>query len=196
MPGVRANLSSMDRILSFPISDEQIVARIRRGDEPAFAALVERYSPRLLGYARSVLGGAHHDAEDVVQEALVSALSALRRDDRPIALSAWLHTIVRNRALDQIRRRRNCADLDGLAMVLGDRDADPALVSERRARVDEVLAGLRDLPGRQRAALVLHGLGGESHAAIGRRLHVTEAGSKTLVHRARRGLERRIAAAA
>ncbi len=186
----------MARILSFPTTDEQLVARVRGGDEGAFATLVERYSPRLLAHARNVLGGAHHDAEDVLQDALLSAHAALRRDDRAIALSAWLHTIVRNRALDQLRQRRPCANLDALELVLGDQDSDPANVTQGNAQIAAVLAGLRQLPERQRTALVLREFAGASHVAIGDRLHVSEAASKTLVHRARRGLERRMVSAA
>ena len=186
----------MASIISFPPTDDALVRRVRAGDPDAFAQLVERYRPRLLAYARSVLGGAHHDAEDVVQEAFVSAHAALRRDARQIALSAWLHTIVRNRALDVLRRRRPASEIDALDAVLGDRDADPALHFERREQLDAVLAGLSGLPARQREALVLRECAGASHTTIGRRLHVSEAASKTLVHRARRGLERRMAAAA
>lgn len=113
-----------------------------------------------------------------------------------MALSAWLHTIVRNRALDTVRRRRPTADIDALAPTLGDRDSDPALRFERRAQLEAMLAGLRELPERQRTALVLRELNGASHVAIGEHLDVSEAASKTLVHRARRGLERRMTAAA
>ena len=187
---------AMAQILHFPVSDEQLVGRVRSGDPHAYAEIVTRYQPRLLAYARRILGGAHHDAEDVVQEALVSAHAALRRDAREIALSAWLHTIVRNRALDQLRRRRPHADIDELAPLVGDEYADPALIAERHETLNAVIAGLHDLPERQRTALVMHELGGISHPAIGARMGVSEAASKTLVHRARRGLERRLASAA
>jgi RNA polymerase sigma-70 factor (ECF subfamily) len=186
---------AMAQLLHFPLTDEQLVDRVRAGDPHAYAQIVTRYQPRLTAFARRILGGAHHDAEDVVQDALVSAHSALRRDQREIALGAWLHTIVRNRALDHLRRRRPHADIDELAPLVGDDYADPAFVAERRETFDVVLAGLHDLPERQRTALVMHELGGVSHPAIGSRLGVSEAASKTLVHRARRGLERRLAAA-
>ena len=161
----------MAQILHFPVTDEQLVERVRRDDPHAYAELVTRYQPRLLAYARRILGGAHHDAEDVVQEALVSAHSALRR-------------------------RRPQADIDELATLVGDEYSDPALAAERRETFDSVLAGMHDLPERQRTALVMHELGGVSHPVIGSHLGVSEAASKTLVHRARRGLERRLVAAA
>jgi RNA polymerase sigma-70 factor, ECF subfamily len=169
-------------------TDEQLVGLVRAGDDRAFAAIHERYEARLHRYARQLLGGAHHDAEEVVQDAFVRALHALRADDREMALKAWLYTIVRNRALDVVRRPVRTTDLEVHAPVLRDASADP---HERAMRSEELRSLVRDmheLPERQRTALVLHELGGASHEAIARRLNVSAGGSKALVCRARAGL--------
>ena len=176
-------------------TDEQLVDLVRSGDDRAFAAIHDRYQPRLVAYARQVLGGAHHDAEEVVQDAFVRALHALRAGDREMALKAWLYTIVRNRALDVLRRPSRTTDLEPHAALLRDAGADP---HERAARAEELgalVAGLKRLPERQRTALVMHELGGASHRAIARRLDVTTGGSKALVCRARAGLVHTRAAA-
>ena len=93
-------------------TDEQLVALVRAGDDRAFQAIHDRYQPRLQAFARHLLGGAHHDAEEVVQDAFVRALAALRADEREMALKAWLFTIVRNRALDVLRRPARTTDLE------------------------------------------------------------------------------------
>jgi RNA polymerase sigma-70 factor (ECF subfamily) len=176
-------------------SDEHLVDLVRDGDDRAFAAIHERYESPLVGYARRLLGGAHHDAEEVVQDAFVRALHALRADAREMALKAWLYTIVRNRALDVLRRPVRTTDLALHAPVLRDGAADP---HERAMRAEELQALVRDLqrlPERQRTALVLHELGGASHEAIARRLEVTAGGSKALVWRARASLQSARAAA-
>jgi RNA polymerase sigma-70 factor (ECF subfamily) len=165
-------------------TDEQLVDLVRGGDDRAFDAIHDRYVQRLTGYARQMLGGAHHDAEEVVQDAFVRALGALRADDRDMALKPWLYTIVRNRALDALRRPVRTTDLELHAPVLHD-------ASELRDLVSE----LKRLPERQRTALVMHELGGVSHEGIARRLHVSTGGSKALVCRARSGLGRARAAA-
>jgi RNA polymerase sigma-70 factor (ECF subfamily) len=171
--------------------DEQLVALVRDGDDRAFDAIHDRYAQRLTGYARQMLGGAHHDAEEVVQDAFVRALAALRADDRDMALKPWLYTIVRNRALDVLRRPARTTDLELHAPMLHDAAADP---HDRVARAEELrnlVGDLKCLPDRQRTALVLHEMGGMSHEAIGRRLNVSVGGSKALVSRARSGLGRR-----
>ena len=169
-------------------TDEQLVELVRSGDDRAFDAIHDRYHQRLLAFARSLLGGAHHDAEEVVQDAFVRALTALRADEREMALRAWLFTIVRNRTLDVLRKPVRTTDLEPHAAVLADGGGDPF---ERLARAEELRAlvgGLRALPDRQRQALVAHELGGASHETIARSLGVSAGGSKALVWRARAGL--------
>ena len=181
----------MTTVLLHPAAtDDQLVARVRAGDDAAFAEVVRRYEAPLTGYARMVLGGAHHDAEECVQDAFVRALRGLRTSgDREMALRPWLHTIVRNRCLDQLRRPQRTTDLEPHAAVLPAFHADPASMVARREDLDRVVGALGDLPTRQRRALVLHELEDRSHSHIGRVLGVTKGASKALVHRARRGLE-------
>jgi len=112
-----------------------------------------------------------------------------------MALKAWLYTIVRNRALDVLRRPVRTTDIEPHAPTLRDTAPDP---SERVARSEELgalVADLKRLPERQRTALVLHEMGGASHQAIAERLAVTTGGSKALVSRARAGLAAARAAA-
>ena len=59
-------------------SDAELVALLRDGQEEAFTTLVTRYEPTLLAYARNVLGGSYHDAEECVQDAFIRALSFLK----------------------------------------------------------------------------------------------------------------------
>src|SRR3982750_587348 len=110
---------------AYPLAaDEQLVDLVRAGDDRAFTAIHDRYEARLVAYARQLLGGAHHDAEEVVQDAFVRALSALRADEREMALKPWLYTIVRNRALDVLRRPVRTTDLELHAPMLHDASAD------------------------------------------------------------------------
>ncbi len=169
-------------------TDEQLVDLVRSGDDRAFAEIIDRYEGRLTAFARRLLGGAHHDAEEVVQDAFWRALRALRASDREMALKAWLFTIVRNRALDVLRRPAHTVDLEPHALVLRDAGGDPHERAVRAEDLQALVAGLHRLPARQRAALVLHELGDESHQAIARELQVSVGGSKALVSRARAGL--------
>lgn len=169
--------------------DGQLVAAIRAGSEPAATALVERYRPQLLGFASKTLGDRRDDAEDCVQDALLSAIRALRRDqDRDIELRPWLYTIVRNRCLDLLRRPHRSAALDECSWHLADGGPGPATQIGTRERLDAMLASMETLPARQRRALVMHELEGRSHSAIGHTLGIGRGASKALVCRARRSV--------
>jgi RNA polymerase sigma-70 factor (ECF subfamily) len=169
-------------------SDEALVAATRAGSDAAFTAIVHRYEPQLIAYARQVLGGHHHDAEECVQDAFVRALRSLRANDAEITLRPWLHAIVRNRCLDQLRKPHRTTDLEPHQAVLADHGPGPVSTIAHRQRLDEVVHGLESLPERQRRALVMHELEDRSHSHIGRALGVSAGASKALVCRARQGV--------
>jgi RNA polymerase sigma-70 factor, ECF subfamily len=169
-------------------SDDALVAATRTGSDAAFTAIVQRYEAPLTAYARQVLGGRHHDAEEVVQDAFVRALRSLRANDAEIALRPWLHAIVRNRCLDQLRKPNRTTDLDPHEAVIADNGPGPVSMIAHRQKLDDVVAGLESLPERQRRALVMHELEDHSHSSIGRALGVSAGASKALVCRARQGV--------
>ena len=174
-------------------SDEDLVRAIRAGSPHAADALVARYEAALTGYARSLLGGAHHDAEEAVQDALVRALAGLRRDTgRHIALKPWLYAIVRNACIDRLRhgrRDRGTVELTKLEGVLRDAGGDPHAAVVRSEEVAATVTALRALPARQREALVGHELEGRSHQELAERLDVSVGATKALVCRARASLQ-------
>lgn len=171
-------------------TDSELVADTRRGGAASFDAIVARYEAPLTAWARHVLHGAHHDAEEVVQDVLIRALAALRRDSRDIVLKPWLFAICRNACLDRLRadRGRVTSDLAHYTPVLGDPAADPHLQAVRRETLAELVGDLGRLPTRQRLALVGRELEGRTHEQLAAGLGVSVGASKALVCRARRGL--------
>lgn len=169
-------------------TDDALVEAVRAGSDAAAGAIVRKHEAALIGYARQILGGRHHDAEECLQDAFLRAITALRSSDAEIALRPWLHTIVRNRCLDQLRRPMRTTDLEPHEPVLRDPGPGPISTILRRDELDRVVLGLEELPERQRRALVMHELEDRSHSQIGRTLGVSAGASKALVHRARRGV--------
>jgi RNA polymerase sigma factor (sigma-70 family) len=176
-----------------PDDDARLVERLRAGDELAFEAIVARHRPRLLAFARRILRSRPDAAEDVVQEALMRAHLALRRDDREILLRPWLFKLTRNCALDEISRvKADTIPLDAPAAAGALVDLDgPAQLHERRANVRGMLEGIAVLPEEQRHALLRREVDGASHADIASELGITGAASRSLVSRARENLVKR-----
>ena len=172
-------------------TDDDLVRALRAGEAGAFDAIHHRYHAPLMAFTRQMLGGRHHDAEEVVQDAFVRALGALCETDREMALRPWLYAITRNRALDELRRPQRTMPMAAEHVAVPDPGGSPASVVARREAVAALVADLEDLPTRQRRALVMHELEDRSHSQIGRALKVSRGASKALVHRARGSLHAR-----
>jgi RNA polymerase sigma factor (sigma-70 family) len=166
--------------------DDQLVRLFRLGYDEAFEVIVARYRVRLLEYARRMLGGSHADAEDAIQDVFFSASHALRRDDRPLMLRAWLYRIAHNRCIDQIRRPVPAPGdvLDVSRSPL----RDPVAESERREKLRRVMRDVQRLPEQQRWALIMRELDGLSYAEIATVLALSQKAVKSLLVRARMGL--------
>ena len=176
---------STTRVALRPPSDEELVAALRAGDDDAMTEIDHRYRVRLLAYVRRMSAGA--DAEDVVQDVLTRAYMALRADDRPMALRAWLYRVAHNRCLDVLRRPSPV-----LAEEI-DLGADVATLPELvagRERLRQVVADIQDLPEQQRSALIIRELEGLSYDELATALDTTVPAIKSLLVRARMNLAR------
>ncbi|MHB8631194.1 MAG: sigma-70 family RNA polymerase sigma factor [Candidatus Limnocylindria bacterium] len=173
------------------MSDE--IDRARRGDARAFDSLARAHERALYSHVARILGpGA--DAEDVVQDAFVSAWRSLPGFEGT-SFKAWLFRIARNRAIDRIRAQRRRAELpldppdgDGgdagwAELVAGGPElSDLAAGHEARAAVE---AALELVPVEQRDALLLRDVEGFSYEQIAS-ITASELGTvKSRIHRAR-----------
>jgi RNA polymerase sigma factor (sigma-70 family) len=178
--------------------DQQLIAAYRAGDDAAFGRIHDRHHAALERYARKVLGRNGEHAEDVVQEAMLRASRALRRDERHIELRPWLYRLTRNTALDELARvRTDSVDLDeaeGWGVLRAPESMEPEAVVERRGRVRDLLGDMATLPAQQRHALLRREVDGISHAALAVELGVSPQATKNLVHRARTNLVKQRAA--
>jgi RNA polymerase sigma factor (sigma-70 family) len=167
-------------------SDEQLVALFRAGHDDAFQVIHDRYRQRLFAYARQMLAGSRTDAEDALQDVFLRAYHALRVDDRPVTLRAWLYRVAHNRCIDQLRRPVPApADVFDMGRAPL---RDPLEEAERREDLRRLIEDVRRLPAQQRSALLMRELEGLSYAELSDALHVSIPAIKSLLVRARIGL--------
>ncbi len=161
--------------------DRAVAAQAAAGNAAAFAALVESHAQRLHRWLVAT-GTAHHDAEDVVQEAFLRAHAAIARYDARWAFSTWLFTIAHRVRLDLAARRRDHAPLDDIhAAPAAATDAlpDGGLWSRARAL----------LPADEFRLLWLHYAEDQAPAAVARILDINPIAARVRLHRARKRLE-------
>jgi RNA polymerase sigma factor (sigma-70 family) len=173
---------------STTLSDDQLVSRFRAGNDAAFSEIHRRYRTALTAFARRMLNGSGHEADDIVQDAFIRAYRGLLVTDRPMVLRPWLYMIVRNRALDELRTPRRGGCYDDEVVLTAVPDADPAHCVAEREEMRELVAEIGRLPERQRMALVMREFDGRSHAETAHALHTTVPATKSLLIRARSNL--------
>ena len=118
--------------MTMPLTDAQLVARCRAGDQTAWRELVERFSRYV--YAISVQGFrlAEHDAEDVFQEVFTRAYTHLDRLRDDTALRPWIAQLTRNLCLDRLRDTSR-------VQPVSDEELESASIDEALAAIDDAL---------------------------------------------------------
>ncbi|MBV8997644.1 MAG: sigma-70 family RNA polymerase sigma factor [Solirubrobacterales bacterium] len=176
-------------------TDHELVTAVRRGEETAFEALFCRYRGRIHSYVSGILSDPDH-AEDITQEAFISALRRLRDTERPIAFKPWIYQIAKNACIDELRRARRSLEVplerargaaDGQIDPLS-RDPGPELAIETKQRLEDLQGALRGVSEIHHRILVLRELEGLSYREIGSRLGMPQPVVESTLFRARRRL--------
>jgi RNA polymerase sigma-70 factor (ECF subfamily) len=162
--------------------DAALLARHARGDADAFGVLVRRHRDRAWSVALRTVGNPT-DAADAVQDAFVKAYRTASTFRGDSAFTTWLHRIVVNACLDQMRRGkvRPTLPLDETTSAIAD-PADPV------ARIDlggVVVNALARISPEQRVAIVLVDLEGYSVEEAAAVLDVPVGTVKSRCHRGR-----------
>jgi RNA polymerase sigma-70 factor, ECF subfamily len=185
-----------------PDPDAALMLRVKRGDRPAFEALVDKYKRPIVNLIYRTIGDAI-EAEDLAQTTFIQVFRSAHRYRDSAKFSTWLYTIARNLCYNELRRRsRHPAEsLDAahpdheehpLHQVADGRELTPPdrlLQKELEGRIQEALAAL---PPNQRLALLLCRQEELSYEEIARVVGCSVSATKSLIHRARETLRQRL----
>ena len=155
-------------------SDAILAQRIRSGDREAIGELYDGEAGVALAVAMRLLRS-REAAEDVVHDAFVQVWRSIDRYDAAIgSLRSWLLTIVRNKAIDSLRRMKPTEHVDELELQSllrssSNPTADAALAAMDRSAVRDAIASL---PADQRQAVELAYFGGLTYREVAARLEI------------------------
>lgn len=170
-------------------TDARLTALAATGNEPAFAALFERYHAELCAHASRIVRDDR--AEDVVQQAMLSAWTAFLAGAEIESLRAWLHRIVHNASLSAAVRRGYDDTL------IPETRAAPNLteeLAEGRLSAAQAMAAIAALPEAQRRALTLTAVDGHSGHDSALAMGISESALRQLTYRARAGVRQAVSA--
>ena len=149
--------------LKASVSDISLISAVRSGDERAMAALYDRYSGVVYSVALRVLADTSA-AEDILQEVFIQLWrSPAAFDSSRGNLGAWLAVIARNRAIDNLRKRRSETDIEEVVVSI---ERDLAGDAERNRAMEKVRRALGAMPPAQRSALEMAYFEGLTHTEI------------------------------
>jgi len=177
-----------------------LLAELRAGEEGAFELVVQRYGGRMLATARRFLNN-ECDAQDAVQEAFASAFRALDKFNGEALLSTWLHRIVVNAALVQLRSKRRRGE-QPIETLLPRFDEDGEWIDEQvtwtnaaegvlesRDSREMVRRCIEQLPEKYRSVILLRDIEELDTGEAADSLSVSANTIKVRLHRARQALK-------
>ncbi len=180
-----------------PVDDKALVARALKGDESAFAELLERFRRPVFSLIYRMIGD-REQAEDLAQEAFVKALNNLDSYNPNYRFSSWLFKIANNHAIDHLRRARlptvsihgsphavNAEREEETRIVLEAHDESPEqeiMALELGSEIEQAIARLRP---EYRTAVILRHVESRAYEEIAEIMDVPIGTVKTFLHRAR-----------
>lgn len=180
------------------MSEQELIARAREGDQAAFEQLVLAHQDRVYSLAVRMIGD-REEAADLAQEAFLKAWQGLASFQGGSSFSTWIYRLTTNVCIDHLRRQRRRREVEP-AVSLDDEEGgwaepadwgqDPQRKLEESERSRALARGLERLPDHQRRVLVMRELSGLSYQEIGDALELDLGTVKSRIARARLALRK------
>ncbi len=180
------------------LSEQDLVAQLRAGEEVAFEALLARYQGKVYRLALSFAKN-REDAEEILQDVFLSVYRKIASFDGRSAFGTWLYRIAVNAALMKLRGRGPVQESieeflpqftrgGGHARMIADWSGGPegSLLGKERAQI--IREAIEALPPEYKAILVLRDLEGLSNSDVAEVLGTSVPAVKARLHRARLAL--------
>ena len=175
------------------LSDEDLATLVQKGDETAFAALMDRYTPKLLRYGRRLISR-ENNIGDTVQDVFVTVYKNIQDFDATRHFSPWIYRIAHNAFVDVIRKKAKeplpVFDFDKI--VPHPAYEDPLAVEKEREEIRVILEkGLNELPPPYREIIDLYYFENFSYKEITDILHIPIGTIGIRLSRAREALKKK-----
>lgn len=168
-----------------------LVEQCRHGDQKAQFQVYKLYYKAMYNTSLRIVNDTM-EAEDIMQEAFLSAFEKLHTFSGKVTFGAWLKRIVINRSLDYLNRKKAIFEDIEDQYKLSEETAEPTNGEDLEYQVDQVREAIKRLPHGYRVILSLYLLEGYDHEEISEILDISSSTSRSQFSRARQKLAREL----
>ena len=180
--------------------DAQLMLRVREGDDTSFALLLNKHRRPVVHFLYRMVQN-QAVSEELAQEVFLRVYRSRERYEPTAKFTTWLYRICTHVALNSIRDGKNLKSLKSLddgpieGREIQVDDGKPTSEQDllNQARLREIRQAVEALPGKQRAAVLMHKFEEMDYASIARALECSESALKSLLFRAYETLRGRLA---
>jgi len=167
---------------------QDLIDGCRSGDQRAQFQVYKLYYKAMYNTSLRIVND-EMEAEDVMQEAFLSAFEKINTYSGTVSFGAWLKRIVVNRSLDVLGKRKAIfEDIENHAGIRDDSGEEAAYQEDLALRVEEVKAAIKRLPVGYRVILSLYLIEGYDHDEIAEMFNITSSTSRSQLSRAKQKL--------
>jgi len=166
---------------------QEIIERIKKGDQAAFRSIVEEYRQQAFSMAFRITCD-EEDARDVVQDSFIKIWQKIETYDMTQKFSTWLYKIVANSAIDRMRqiKRHNLVKIENVMSTIDHINLDITQKEDDNKETARLIMWLAEgLPEKQKIVFILRDLQGVDSSEVQQILNMSETSVKSNLYHAR-----------
>jgi len=180
------------------LTDQELVERLKKGEDSAFKTIVESYQDMVYNTALGIVQNSE-DAEDVAQEVFVQVYESIHQFKGDSKFSTWLYRIATSKALDHLRRKKRKKRFAFLQSLFGANEEEvihtpdfhhPGVSIENKEKAAVLFRAINKLPDNQKTAFTLHKIEGLSYQEVAEIMDTSLSSVESLMHRAKSNLRK------
>ena len=181
------------------MNENELISRLKLGEEPAFKILVETYQNRVYSSVLNILQNAV-EAEDAAQETFIKIYESINSFKEESTLATWIYRIAIRKALEKIRMKKNRERLHSILpwwMPIEVKSLDaaylnPGIKIEHKEKATIILKAISELPNNQRIAFTLVRVQGMKHEEASEIMQISIKAIESLLSRAKENLKQKL----
>ena len=181
------------------MNEQELIGRLRQGDEPAFRWLVDNLSSRIHYTVLNILQDPD-DAEDALQETFIQVYESIGGFKGESSLSTWVHKIAIRKALEKLRKRKTRQRIQAIVpwwMPEEKRSVDmallnPGIAAENKEKASALFKAIDQLPENQKLAFTLIRVQGMKHDEVTEIMGLGVKAIESLLSRAKENLKKNL----